>query len=75
MSLTSFSAETKQPKRGRDRRGGVGTVMKTKLRATLVTLGCSLHNGRESPGGEIFRVFSRRPFSLFTFKIKGKNKF
>lgn len=36
----------------------VGTVMKTKLNgATLVTLGCSIHNRGESPRGEMSRVF------------------
>lgn len=36
----------------------VGTACKPMNRATLVTLHCSIHNGGESPSGEMFRVFS-----------------
>lgn len=40
-------------------------------RATLVTLGCSIHNRGESPSWEMFRVF-QRPFSSLSHQNRSK---
>lgn len=52
----------------------VGTACKPMKRATLVTLHCPIHNGGESPSGEMFRVFPGGHSVHFLTKKDFKNK-